>query len=84
MNIPDHEYVKERIAETNRYFEAELRAVREAVDKVEKTNNLKFESQNEWRGESRDRAATYVTKKELWGWIFAIIGVVISIMMYLK
>lgn len=84
MTTEDRQYIKEKNDEVVRYFEAELRSVRQAVDKVEKTNNLKFESQNEWRGESRDRAATYVTKKELWAWIVAIVGFVISIMMYLK
>lgn len=71
------------------YVDTELRAVRqavdkvevtnkEAVDKVEKTNAAKFESVNEFRAQLKDQSANFVTRRELWGAVLAILAILIS------
>lgn len=77
-------YTKEQIKWVKRYFDAELRAVRQAVDKVDKTTIAKFDSVNEFRGQLKDQTATFVTRRELWGAVIATIAIAISIMQYLK
>ena len=58
------------------YFDAEIKAVRqavekventnkEAVDKVEKTNYDYRQTQNEWRGQIKDQSVQFVTRVEL-------------------
>lgn len=67
-----------------RYVDAEMKSVRRAVDKVEKTNENYREQQNEWRGQIKDTQGLYVTRRELWAAVVAIIAVVLGIMSYLK
>jgi len=55
------------------YHDADIRSVREAVDKVEATNTQKFASQNEWRQSFKDQQSAYVTRREFWGGILAVI-----------
>jgi hypothetical protein len=74
-----------------RLMNAEIKSIRQAVDKVETTNESavsKLEktssdyraSQNEWRGQIKDQTNTFVTRRELWGAVVAIIAIVTSIM----
>ena len=72
------------------YVDAEFRSVRSAVDKVEATNKqavdkveeantARFESVNEFRGQLKDQAATFVTRRELWGAVITIVTIIISV-----
>jgi hypothetical protein len=78
MKISSKEYINNQIQWLKLYQEAEVRAVREAVNKVETTNNQKFEAQNEWRSQFKDQTSTFVTRRELWGAVLAILALVIS------
>lgn len=60
------EYTNNQIEWLKRYTDAEIKSVREAVDKVETTNTAKFEAQNEWRGQMKDQTSEFVTRRELW------------------
>src|SRR5687767_10381969 len=68
------EYLNNQIQWTKEYFKAEITSVREAVDKVEKTNTAYRETQNEWRGQMKDQQNTFVTRAELWSSLIAIVG----------
>lgn len=57
--MEDKTYIDNQIQWMRDYTEAEFKAVREAVDKVEKTNELYRASQNEWRGTINDQANTF-------------------------
>jgi len=72
------------------YVDAELRAVREAVNKVETTsaqavskseenNRLKFEAQNEWRQQFKDQQSGFVTKREFWAGILAVVLALLAV-----
>jgi len=74
----------ERITAERRVMEAELKAVRQAVEKVEIKTVEDKASANEFRGQLKDQSVTFVTKRELWLAVTAIIGIVFSILMYLK
>lgn len=74
---------------------AEFRSVREAVGKLEYTNqkaldevkssnSAKFDSVNEFRGQLKDQAGTFVTRKELFGWLGAAIATAISVIKLLQ
>lgn len=83
MRLTTKQYVDNQIHWLKIYQEAENRAIRMAVDKVEntnkeatdkleKTNTQKFEAQNEWRGQYKDQTATFLTRREFWGGVLAI------------
>lgn len=72
-------YIDNQIKWLKKYTDAELKSVREAVDKVETTNTAKFEAQNEWRQQMKDQTSTYVTRRELWAAVLAITALLISV-----
>lgn len=93
MKITTREYVDNQIGWLKLHQEAEIRAVRRAVDKVEttnltavdkveSTNTQKFEAQNEWRQQSKDQNSTFLTRKEFWGGILAV--AVALVLLYFK
>lgn len=82
--MTEKEYTNNQVKWVRKYFAAELKAVREAVNKVESTNTQKFEAQNEWRGQMKDQTANFVTRRELWAAALAIVGIVIGVMQLLK
>ena len=93
MKLSTKKYVDNQIAWLKELQAAEIRAVRQAVDKVEatnmtavakveKTNDQKFEAQNEWRAQFKDQMITFLSRKEFWAVVITVIvAVAIS---YLK
>lgn len=57
---------------------------RNAIDKAEATNKAKFDSVNEFRGQLKDQATTFVTRRELWGAAVTIIAIVLGLLSYFK
>lgn len=93
MKKAKRQYVDNQIQWLRLYQEAEIRAVREAVnkveatnmqavDKVEATNRQKFEAQNEWRQQSKDQTSAFLTRREFWGGILAV--AVALVVLYFK
>lgn len=89
------EYTDNQVEWLRRNNEAEITAIREAVDKVEITsrqavdkveaNNIaKFAAQNEWRAQMKDQTGTFVTRRELWAAVVAIVAIVLGLMSYIK
>lgn len=72
------DYVNNQTMWLKQYLDAEIRAVREAVDKVDKTNTAYRETQNEWRSQLKDQAGTFVTKSELWVALVGLGGLIIT------
>jgi preprotein translocase subunit SecE len=77
-------YTDNQVDWLKKYFDAEVKSIREAVDKVEATNKAKFEAQNEWRQQFKDQTGTFVTRRELIITAIAVIGFVITILLYKK
>lgn len=71
-------YTNNQIKWLKKYTDAEIKSVREAVDKVEKTNQAKFDSQNEFRAQLKDQAANFVTRRELWGAVITAVTLIIA------
>jgi len=74
-----NEYIDNQIKWMKDYTDAEIRAIREAVDKVDKTNNAKFEAQNEWRAQMKDQTANFVTRRELTGAVVTVITLLVAV-----
>jgi hypothetical protein len=79
MELDPKEYTDNQIGWLKLHQESEIRAVREAVDKVEATNTQKFASQNEWRQTFKDQQSAYVTRREFWGGILAVILALVAL-----
>lgn len=81
-------YTDNQIEWLKKYFDAELKSVRAAVDKEAETSKVYRENQNEWRGTIKDQQAVNVTKGELYGWAIATVTFLLAgigiIMAYLK
>jgi hypothetical protein len=100
MSPEDVQYI-DRLRDADRkYFEAEITAVRRAVDVLSGTNDKRWENANEFRGQLKDQAAqfitrqefsqvkdsvsTFVTRAELWGAVGAAIAFGFGLMQLLK
>jgi hypothetical protein len=79
----DIKYINELRESDRRYFEAELRAVRRAVDIYNASNNERWTGANEFRGQLKDQASSFVTRRELWGAVIAIISIVLAVVQLL-
>lgn len=75
------DYVTNQMAWQRLYVEAEIKAIREAVEKVEVTNTNYRADANEWRGQSKDRESKYATRTEVWT---AFVGVFMMMFGYLN
>jgi hypothetical protein len=62
-----------------RYNEAEFTSVRRAVDRYSETNDERWVGANEFRGQLKDQAGTFLTRRELWFAIIALAGVMVAI-----
>ena len=65
MKITHKSYTDKEVKWLVRHFGAELRAVRDAVNKVEANYATYREQQNEWRGQIRDQSANFASKQEI-------------------
>lgn len=79
MTEEDKKYIDRLREADRRYIEAELAAIRRAVDTYNATNNERWTGANEFRGQLKDQAATFLTRKELWLAGVAVIGIVLTI-----
>lgn len=61
-----------------RYIDARFDASSKAVEKYNETNNERWVGANEFRGQLKDQAGTFVTRKELWLAVISIISIVIA------
>lgn len=78
------EYVTNQDTWLRLYFETEIRAIRQAVDKVEITNTNYRADANEWRGQSKDRENKYVTRGEIWTVFGGLVGMIFMALNYMK
>lgn len=67
------------LAEKDKALNAALSTAKEAVGVAENNAEKWRSNANEWRGAMSDREKNFITRKELWGWIIAVIGVVTTI-----
>lgn len=56
-----------------------LASSKEAVTKAESATEKRFDSVNEFRATLTDQASRFVTRKELWGYIFAVLGAIAAV-----
>lgn len=77
-------YTDKQIVWLEKLVAAELKAVRQAVEKVEIKDVQDQQKANEFRGTLKDQAGNFVTRRELWAAVGTIIAVVLGIMAYMK
>lgn len=77
-------YTDKRIEWLEKLVNAELKAVRQAVEKVEIKDVEDQAKANEFRGTLKDQAGNFVTRRELWAAVGMIIAIVLGIMAYMK
>lgn len=92
---PEKRYTDNQIKWLKDYFDAEIKSIRQAVyeskksyndDKKETKSNYISDkaSSNEFRGQLKDQASTFVTRRELWSAVAMVIAIVLGLMAYLK
>lgn len=64
MTSADIQYIEKLRDADRRHFEAELTAVRRAVDVLSGTNDKRWDAANEFRNQLKDQAATFITRQE--------------------
>lgn len=84
MKISTRQYVDNQNKWMRRWVISQFAATNRAVDKVEDTYKSDKAGSNEWRGQLKDQAGTFVTRRELWSAVVAVIAIVLGIMSYVK
>lgn len=74
------EHFEKILEEKDRALSAALLAAKEAVQIAERNAERWRDQANEWRGAMTDREKNFVTRRELWAAVVAIVGAVIGIM----
>lgn len=67
------------IALLKELVQVELNSVRQAVIEAKSNYVADKASSNEFRGQLKDQASSFVTRRELWGAVGATVGAVIAI-----
>lgn len=62
-----------------RYIDTRFNSAQKAVDEYNNTNNERWVGANEFRGQLKDQAGTFMTRRELWLAVIAIIGVIVAV-----
>jgi hypothetical protein len=75
---------KERFESSERAINAALAAAKEANLKSEVSTEKRFEGVNEFRGQLKDQAATFITRAELWAWMVAMIGIAVGVVVLVR
>jgi uroporphyrinogen-III decarboxylase len=65
-----------------RYTDGQIAAQAQAVTKADAAMEKRLDGINEFRGQLKDQAGTFITRQELFAWCFAIIGAVFAFMGY--
>ena len=74
------EHFKEILIEKDKALNAALLSAKEAVQIAERNAERWRDQANEWRGAMTDREKTFVTRRELWSAVVALVGAVIGVM----
>lgn len=76
------EFIEGILAERDKAIAAALSAAEKAVDKAEADNRKWREAANEWRGAMTDRERDFLTRREFYsiiGAVVLVVGVVVAI-----
>jgi hypothetical protein len=74
------EYVDMQAMTQKEASEAQFRNVLDNVNKANASMEKRLDAINEFRGQLKDQAGTFITRAELFGWLIAITGIVIGVM----
>lgn len=78
------EHFEKVLAERDKAISAALQSAEKAVQ-VAETNAEKWRNQaNEWRGAMSDREKNFITRREVWIAVVALIGFIFAAMQYFK
>ncbi len=66
LRAADELRTEQRFAAQEKALILALASLKEAFDKFERAQEKRFESVNEFRGQLKDQAGTFVTRAELW------------------
>lgn len=77
-------YTDNQLKWMKQYTDTKFVEVHRAVGKVETTYASDKASANEFRGQLKDQANTFVTRRELWGAVVTIIAIVVGLLSYFK
>lgn len=82
------EYVDKQ-SELNRYWserlmQAQFDNIKDNVDKANASMEKRLDGINEFRGQLKDQAGTFITRAELFAWIGMVIGLFFGFSRYMK
>lgn len=72
------------LTERDKALNAALNSAKEAVSKAENNAEKWRDNANEWRAAMNDRDKNFITRREVWIAIIAIIGIVFSLLQFYK
>lgn len=84
MRLAQHRELSNAIHAVELTAAAALASSKEAVQKAEVATEKRFESVNEFRATLTDQAAKFITRKEIWGYIFGAIAAIWAIVEMMK
>jgi hypothetical protein len=73
-------YMEAEVTSLRRYTDAQALSISDAISKANAANDIRFASINEFRGQLRDQASTFITRTELW----TIVGLLIAGLIYMN
>lgn len=78
MKISTKKYIDNQVRWLEKVTKARFEGQEKAVDKLEHTTGAKFDGVNEFRGQLKDQASTFVTRRELWGAVITTITILLA------
>jgi len=65
---------------TEKLIEVQVANINDNVVRANSAMEKRLDAINEFRGQLKDQAGTFITRSELWAWIVAVIGLILAVM----
>lgn len=78
------EYVDMQIEMTQKITQLQVDNINENVIRANLAMEKRLDAINEFRGQLKDQAGTFITRDALWGWALAIVGLILAYLNYVN
>lgn len=83
IHANDRRY-EQRFLDSKEAVQAALIAADRATSKAEESQEKRNEGMNEFRGQLKDQAGTFITRTELYASLAAVAGLILALLQYLR
>lgn len=77
-------YVDEKYESNRSYMDAQIVNINENVVRANAAMEKRLDALNEFRGQLKDQASTFITRAELFAWVMGLLGVFFGFSRYMK